>query len=201
MNKENFSGYTLAGGKSSRMGADKAFLKIGDQTFLERAIKTLSEICADPVKIVLNHSQDALIEKLPADVSYITDVYENRGALGAIHASLKDCRTKYALIFAVDLPFITSESLEKLADIAESSNKFLAVVPRQTEGKVQPLCAVYHARYSLRTLENLMNENPHAAVSDFLDLISTRYVAQNKLSDDENLLFNVNHPADFEKVV
>src|SRR5438045_1162415 len=102
--ESRFTGYILAGGKSSRMGKDKAFLKTSDKTFLERAINALSSICENHVKIILNQNQTDLIEKLPPNIPYIFDIFENRGALGGIHTALKNCKTKFAIILAVDLP-------------------------------------------------------------------------------------------------
>jgi molybdopterin-guanine dinucleotide biosynthesis protein A len=197
---ERFDGYILAGGKSSRMKTDKAFLQIGGETFLTRTLKTLSSICENRIKIVINKAQDDFIRKLPADVPHIFDVFENRGALAGIHAALKNCETKYAIILAVDLPLVTNETIEKLAEITLSSNKFIATVPRQTDGRFQPLCAVYHARYCLSSLEQLMNENDSASVHDFLKTISPRFVDQNRLTTGEsnNIFFNVNHPTDFQ---
>lgn len=202
MTFDNFTGYVLAGGKSSRMKTDKAFLEIGGATFLTRAVQTLSSVCENRVAVVLNRTQTHFTEKLPDGVPYIYDVYENRGALGGIHAALKDCKTKYATILAVDLPLVTSETIEKLAEMMLASNKFIATVPRQTDGRFQPLCAVYHARYCLSPLEQLMNENSSASVRDFLELISPRFVDQNKLTTDESddIFFNVNHPADFQQL-
>ena len=198
----NFSGYVLAGGRSSRMRTDKAFLEIGGESFLERAVKTLSETCENSVKMVLNNSQANFIERLPDRVPYIFDRYENRGALGGIHTALSDCETKYAIILAVDLPLVTTEAIANLADIAVSSNEFIAVVPRQTDGRLQPLCAVYHARYCLPTLENLLNEKVCASVRDFLELIAPSFVDQNKLSADQSkdIFFNVNRPADLQSI-
>lgn len=202
MNLENFTGFVLAGGKSSRMKTEKEFLKTGDKTFLENAVETLSEVCEKRVKVVLNQSQAHFIEKLPAGISYIFDAFENRGAPGGIHAALKNCVTKYAIILAIDLPFVTAKTIKSLADITLSSNKFIAVVPRQTDGRSQPLCAVYHARYCLPMLENLLTENDSASVRDFLELVHPRFVDQNKLTanENENIFFNVNHPADFDKI-
>ncbi|MCY7374939.1 MAG: molybdenum cofactor guanylyltransferase [Pyrinomonadaceae bacterium] len=199
---EQFSGYVLAGGKSSRMKTDKAFLEIGGETFLERAIKTLQTVCENRVKIVLNQTQTHFIERLSNDFPHIFDFYENRGALAGIHAALKSCETKYALILAVDLPLITNEAIENLAAITLSSNKFIAVVPRQTDGRLQPLCAAYLARYCLPVLENLMGENDSASVNDFLELIAPRIVYQDKLTADEisDIFFNVNYPADYQEI-
>ena len=200
--KDQFSGYILAGGKSSRMGVDKAFLEIGDQTFLENAVEILSSVCGNQVKILLNKSQKHFVEKLPDGVPHIFDAYENRGVPGGIHAALRNCETKYAIILAVDLPFVTVEAIEKLAETALSSNKFIAVVPRQTDGRLQPLCAVYHARYCLPALEYLMNENDFASANDFLELVAPRVIAQNKLTSGEaaDLFFNINRPEDFRQI-
>lgn len=198
----NFSGYVLAGGKSSRMQTDKAFLEIGGETFLSRAAQTLFETCENSVKIVLNKNQANFIERLPENVPHIFDRFENRGALGGIHAALTDCQTKYAMILAVDLPLVMPETIANLADITVSSNKFVAVVPRQTDGRLQPLCAVYQARYCLPVLEELLNENIGASVRDFLELIAPRIVDQNRLSAEQSkdIFFNVNRPADFQQI-
>lgn len=202
MEKSLFEGFVLVGGKSSRMQTDKAFLKIGDETFVERAVKTLQIICEERVKVVLNKTQTDFAEKIPADVSSIFDVYENRGALGGIHAALSNCETKYAIILAVDLPFVSSEAIGKLAEITLSSNKFIAVVPRQTDERLQPLCAVYHARFCLPILEDLLETNDSASANDFLEMIFPRTVAQNKLTADDStdIFLNVNRPADLEKL-
>jgi molybdopterin-guanine dinucleotide biosynthesis protein A len=193
-----FTGYILTGGKSSRMGTDKAFLKIGEKTFLENAAEVLEPGC-ETVKAVLNKTQDQFIETLPANVSPIFDIYENRGALGGMHAAFKDCKTAFAVILAIDLPFVTSEAIAKLCEIADASGKYLACVPRQTNDRPQPLCAVYRAGYCLPALEKLLDETGSASVKDFLDIIFPRYISADQLSADENFLQNVNRPEDFQQ--
>ena len=201
MSSNDFTGYILAGGKSSRMGADKAFLNLNGETFIERAVNSLKSNCA-AVKIVLNRSQNDFINQLPAEISPVYDVHENRGALGGIHAALKDCPTKFAIILAVDLPNVTAEAIGSLANSAFASNKFAAVVPRQTDDRLQPLCAVYLARYSLPTLEQIIAANENASVSDFLEQIYARTIPQNNLTANaaEDLLFNVNCREDYQKL-
>ena len=200
--ENSFTGFVLAGGKSSRMGKDKAFLQIENETFLERAITTLSTVCENRVKIVLSQNQTNLIEKLPPNVSHIFDIFENRGALGGIYTALKNCETKYAVILAVDLPLVTPEAIEKLAEITLSGNKFIATVPRQLDGRLQPLSAIYLARYAVRPLEKLINENATASVNDFLEIIAPRTIGQDKLTlnQDEDLFFNVNYPSEYEEL-
>jgi len=203
MTFNNFTGYVLAGGKSSRMGTDKAFLNFGDGTFLIRAVNTLSTVCKNCVKIVVNKAQTNFIEKLPADVSHIFDAYENRGALGGIHAALSECQSEWAIILAVDLPLVTSEAIENLSRIAYKSKDFAAIVPIQTDERPQPLCAVYHVKNSLPNLENLLDEMTSASVRDFLKVVPTRFIRQKELTinEHEDLFFNVNCPSDFQTLV
>src|SRR5688572_11108294 len=169
----NFSGYVLAGGKSSRMGADKAFLKIGDKTFIENAVDALKPNC-EQVKIVLNKTQTHFIEKLPESAVHIFDRFENRGALGGIHAALKDCETEFAVILAVDLPFVDESAIKKLCESAIGYDVFSAIVPRQNDGRLQPLCAVYRAKNCLSKLEEILSKNESASVRDFLEMVETK---------------------------
>ncbi len=201
MSFSDFTGYVLAGGKSSRMGADKAFLKIGGETFINCAVKILAPVCSQ-TKIVLNRTQGRSIKNFPASIELIFDIFEKRGAVGAIHAALKNCETKYAVILATDLPRMTTAAIGKLVAAALASNESNAVVPRQTDGRLQPLCAVYHARYCLPPLEKLIKENESASAGDFLELIFPRFIDQEKLSDDQSkdIFFNANFPADYESL-
>jgi len=200
---ERFDGYVLAGGKSSRMKIDKAFLEFGGETFLTRAVKTLSTVCDNRVKIVLNKSQTNFIEKFPDRVPHIFDVYENRGALGGIHAALSDCRSQWTIILAVDLPHVTSEVIENLSRIAFKSKDFAAIVPIQTDGRPQPLCAAYCVKNCLPKLENLLEETISTSVRDFLKIVPTHFIGQDELTMNggEDLFFNVNRPSDFQMLI
>jgi len=198
---KQFEGFVLAGGKSSRMKTDKAFLRVGGETFLSRAVKTLKTICANQVKIVLNKAQTNFIERLPDRVPHIFDIYENRGALGGIHAALDDCQNEWAIVLAVDLPLVSGEAIENLRKIAFESKNFAAIVPIQTDGQPQPLCAVYWVEDCLPKLENLLKTTDSASVKDFLKLVPTRFIGQDELATNgrEDLFFNVNRPSDFQK--
>ena len=198
MNLSDFTGYILAGGKSSRMKRDKAFLKIGKRTFLENAVEILKPNC-ERLKIVLNKSQTHFIEQLPDNIPHIFDIYENCGALGGIHAAFKDCKTKFAIILAVDLPFIISEAIEKLCELAVNSKDFSAIVPRQNDDRLQPLCAVYRVEDCLPTIENRLINNSSFAVRDFINRLPRLFVSQEKIFIDEqkNLFYNVNEPNEY----
>jgi molybdopterin-guanine dinucleotide biosynthesis protein A len=193
--ESDFTGFVLAGGKSSRMGKDKFSLQIESETFLTRAVSALAGVCPT-VKIVLNQTQT-----IETTLPVVRDIYPERGANGAIHAAFSNCETKFAVVLAVDLPLVDRQAIENLARFALAANKFPAVVPTQTDGKPQPLCAVYRAKYCLPPLEKLLTENSAASVRDFLALIAPKYIAAERLSENENLLFNVNYPEDFQMLI
>jgi molybdopterin-guanine dinucleotide biosynthesis protein A len=194
MISHDLSGFVLAGGKSSRMKTNKAFLKFNDETFVERAFKTLSPLCKN-TKIVINEDQEAQFEQAFPAFDFVFDIYTMRGALGGIHAALKNCESEFALILAVDLPFVSTETLAKLVQIAAEG--FSAIVPRQNDGRLQPLCAVYRAKDCLPKLEELLKNDNSASVRDFLKLVSLQIVETNFLSDNADVFFNVNNSRDF----
>lgn len=197
--KNDFEGFVLAGGKSSRMGADKAFLKISGETFLERAVKNLQSACGYQVSVVLNKNQNHFVEKIPASVSYIFDVFESRGALSGIHAALENCQSEFAVILAVDMPLINGEILTKLMQTALTSKEFSAIVPIQIDQRPQPLCAVYRTGDCLSNLEDLLKTTTSASVKDFLKLINVKFVVSKNLFDGEIDLFsNINTPLEYK---
>lgn len=200
-NKKLFSGYILAGGKSRRMGKDKAFLNFGGETFAEHAISSLSTICEN-VKIVLNDSeQQSRFQKVLPEVSIIFDVFKNRGALGGIHTALTDCETEFAVILACDLPLVDSSVIGKLAEIAANADKMTAaIVPKQKDGRLQPLCAIYQKSVCLAKLENLFEKNESISVRDLIFGVPNWIVLSDELSEVDDVFLNVNEPSDFEFV-
>ncbi len=200
MSDLKFEGFVLAGGKSSRMGADKAFLEIGGETFLERAVKILSDAGGSPVKIVLNRRQTHFIEKLPAGVPYVFDIYENRGALSGIHTAFKSCASRRAFVLACDMPSVTARAIENLVKAASKSPEKFAVVPKQSNGKIQPLCALYEVEKCLPVLEEFFVSDAGGAVKNFLKLVPTLFIEEHLLGENKNLFLNINRPSDYQKI-
>lgn len=133
------AGFLLAGGQSSRMGVDKAFLNFGGTTLLDRALGVLQAACGS-VTIVGDPAKFAGAGRV------ITDVFPGRGPLGGIHAALVDSRAELNAILAVDMPFVSAELVRFLIAAAEDSSA-VVVVPRASAG-FQPLCAVYRREFA-----------------------------------------------------
>jgi molybdopterin-guanine dinucleotide biosynthesis protein A len=131
--------FVLAGGKSSRMGSDKAFLQFGDETFLARALNVAGAVAGE-VRIVGDANKFAGFGRV------VEDVYRERGPLGGIHGALWSSTTDLNLMLAVDLPFVQPKFLEYLLLRARESDA-MVTVPR-SGGGLQPLCAIYRREFA-----------------------------------------------------
>jgi molybdopterin-guanine dinucleotide biosynthesis protein A len=137
--RQDVAAFVLAGGKSIRMGQDKAFLPWEGQTLLERALEA-TEAVASLTRIV------GAKAKFEAYGSFLEDVFVDRGPLGGIHAALSSTDREFNLVLAVDLPFATPALLTYLIGRARDT-PCLATVPR-LGGGWEPLCAVYRKEFS-----------------------------------------------------
>jgi molybdenum cofactor guanylyltransferase len=97
-------GYVLAGGKSSRMGTDKALLDIDGKPLVAHAVAKLQRICAD---VHILSSSLALAEFAPL----VRDLHFECGPIGGIEAALDHSRFEWNLILPVDLPFVPADFL------------------------------------------------------------------------------------------
>jgi molybdopterin-guanine dinucleotide biosynthesis protein A len=132
-------GFVVAGGKSSRMGADKAFLDWGGETLLSRALTVMGPVC-DRVAIVGDAAKFSIYG------SAVEDIFSGCGPLAGIHAALVHSTSELNLLLAVDMPFVSSELLAFLFAAAET-NDAIVTVPRVGYG-LQPLCAIYRRDFS-----------------------------------------------------
>jgi molybdopterin-guanine dinucleotide biosynthesis protein A len=136
---EGVNGFVLAGGQSTRMGADKAFVELNGHTLLEQALQTLSAVVSE-VRIVGNR------EKFRAIRDVIEDELPDHGPLGGIHAALRASHEDLNLILAVDMPFVEASFLEYLVEHARAGPA-VVTIPR-VAGRWQPLCAVYRREFA-----------------------------------------------------
>jgi molybdopterin-guanine dinucleotide biosynthesis protein A len=186
-------GFILAGGASSRMGTDKAHLRLGGRTFTERIAAALGAF-ATRISIV-----SAKPESSGLNLPVVEDIYRDCGALGGLHAALSACRAPWAAVVSCDLPFVTGELFARLGGLR--TEDAAAIVPRQTDGRPQPLCALYSPARCLELAARLLHEGERRP-RVLLQQAHTRWVAPAELADlrDAELFFlNVNTPTDYER--
>ena len=188
---DEISAYILAGGRSSRMGSDKAFLELRGRTLLARTLD-LAKSVTERVKIIGDPNKFASFG--PA----IADVFPDHGPLGGIHAALADSQTQWNLILGVDLPFLDALLLKYLVKAAAASNA-VVTVPRLGD-YYQTLCAIYSKQFALLA-ERALEENRNKIDALFAK-IPLRVIDEQELAAAgfHAILFrNLNTPEDWEQ--
>lgn len=185
------SGFVLAGGKSTRMGKDKAVLSLHGRTLLQTALAAVRAVT--PEVAVVGSPE---LYSLYAPV--ITDVFAGCGPLGGIHAALSQARTEFNMILAVDTPFVSAKLLAYLAERALASRS--VVTAPEINDYPQPLCAVY-SRAFLPVAEQALQGGSYKIVPLFPET-TTLYVRQSELEQfafGPEMFENLNTPEDLER--
>ena len=129
-------GFVLAGGRSSRMGQDKALLQVGGRSLVEVALDKLCCIGVAAPRIAGARAD------LSAHAAVVPDLHPGCGPLSGIEAALAASKQALNLFLPVDMPLLPARFLSWMLLRAEITGA-LATVPR-FNGQPQPLCAVYH---------------------------------------------------------
>jgi molybdenum cofactor guanylyltransferase len=184
--------YLLAGGKSTRMGENKAFIDFRGQTLLDRARTTLSAACGN-VTIV-----GSLVDFAHYD-SVVSDIFIGCGPLAGIHAALSHSSAELNIMLAVDMPFVSPGLLGFLlreAQYGAEASAAIVTVPQTSRG-LQPLCAVYRRGFA-RVAEHAIRSGKYKIDAAFADIpihvIDTVELTAAGFSEKD--FFNVNTPQD-----
>lgn len=187
------TGIILAGGRSSRMGTNKALLEINGKTVIENIVNELQPI-VNNIIIVNNSFEDYQFLKLPM----VKDSWTGMGPLAGIQAGLAASETEKNLIVACDMPFVSSQ----LGGILlRELTEFQAVVP-EISGQLHPLFAAYRKEVQGEA-EKALEQNQLRIRSIFRN-IHVRIMDNNELMNlgfhmKESDFFNMNHPEEYEQ--
>ncbi len=143
---KDVTGVILAGGASARMGQDKALLKLGDVTLIERVYHVLKQLFKN-VLVVTNAPEK--LDFLPC--RKITDRFSGAGVLSGLHAGLLASTTERICVVPCDAPFLNAELLTHMCLVSSDCD---ALVPVSASGS-KPLHAVY-SRHCLPVLNDLL---------------------------------------------
>jgi molybdenum cofactor guanylyltransferase len=130
----------LAGGRSTRMGRDKASLPFGEGTLLSRVVSTLAEVVGEVV-VVARRDQTLPALSVPAGVELHVahDDVEGRGPLGGLAPGLRALRADVAFASSCDVPFLSVAFVRTMFDALRDAD---VAIP-EAEGHLHPLGAVY----------------------------------------------------------
>ena len=183
----------IAGGQSSRMGRDKAFLELGGQTLIERVIAASADLGQSETILIANKPDEYRHLGLPIH----TDIVPDKGSLGGIYSALARAANPAALVLACDMPFIRTELLRFM--IAQLDQEADIVVPR-VDGYPQAMHAIYR-KTCLAPIRAQLDEN-RLKIIRFYDKMRVTYLDEADYApyDPEGLSFtNLNTPAEFER--
>jgi molybdopterin-guanine dinucleotide biosynthesis protein A len=185
------SAFILAGGKSSRMGTDKALLDWAGRPLLTHMVELAKSVTRE-VKIV----GDSV--KFATFAAVVEDIFPGCGPLSGIHAALMNSDSELNLILGVDLPFLDSGLLNYVASQAAESGAIVTVPIAR--GYYEPLCAVYRKEFSLAAEKAL--QTGKFKIDALFQQVSLRVVDEKELQGaghSINAFRNLNTPEQWEQ--
>ncbi len=187
----DITGVILIGGKSRRMGKDKAFLEVSGRPLIERVLEVYRE-SFQRIVLVGDRRERFAGYGLPV----LEDIYPG-SALGGLYTGLYHAKTEYVFISPCDLPFPNKGVLDHICSLRKGYD---AVVPTTRRG-FEPLFALYAIK-CLEPMRRLL-ENGNFRVYDFYPQVSIRHVPSEELAplDREGTSFlNINTPGEFARL-
>ena len=189
--RRDITGVILIGGKSRRMGKDKAFLEFSGKPLFERVLEIYRE-CFHRILLVGDRRERFAGYGLPV----MEDIFPG-SALGGLYTGLHHAQTEYAFISPCDLPFPNKDVLDHICSLRKG---FDAVVPTTHRG-FEPLFALYAIK-CIEPMRRLL-ESGNYCVYEFYPQVRIRYVPSEELAQLDKAgtsFLNINTPAEFARI-
>lgn len=181
----------LAGGKSSRMGEDKALLDYNGKNFIE---KIADEMSSFTEKIIARGNNSDFTSLTKESWRIISDIYPDHGPIGGLHAALKGCESDALFCVSCDIPLITEELARKICD--EMTLDMDAIIAVTADGKSHPLCGVYRKKLCQRMGEQILQDN-----NRMMELLKKCHVKYMHLDEETSKqLANINTRSEYENL-
>ena len=187
------TGVILAGGESTRMGKNKAFIEINGKRIIDRTVSLFREIF-DDVLLVTNTPLDYIELK----IRIVTDLVPGKGSLGGIYTGLFFSSSPKAFFVGCDMPFLDRRVIQYFLSLAQTAD----IVVQRTKDYWQPLHAVY-PRTLLKPIERLWQQGELAIIKAYQGL-RVREVTGEELKPfdpDLHTLSNINTPEELKKLL
>jgi molybdopterin-guanine dinucleotide biosynthesis protein A len=194
------TGIILAGGRSRRLGRDKAQEPFCGQPLIRRVVERVEAVSAEIVVVVADSDRGKALPlgAGPRAARIVLDVYRGKGALGGIFSGLAAMRGDWGLVVACDMPFLNPTLLAYMLSLREG---FDAVVPRPG-AYPEPTHALY-SKACLPYIEARLQADD-LKVSRFYDQVRVNYLNEAAISPIDpgmRSFFNVNSPEDLAEAL
>jgi len=182
----------LAGGKSSRMGRDKAFIQVGGAPIIQRTIGLLKKIFEEIIIVTNTPADYALYEK---DSRIVTDIIKDIGPLGGIHSALSYTSKRSVFFVACDMPFLHNDMVVRQLELFNKTvcDAFLPKIGNF----IEPLHAVYRKELKDKLFSFIKSSNDHS-IRGWLKTVNTAYFDIEDNPGNRSVFKNMNTPGDLE---
>lgn len=182
----------LAGGKSSRMGGDKALLEYEGKYFIEKIAEELSFF---EEKIIARGNNSSLTEITDSKWQVIPDIYLDHGPMGGMHAALKTCESDAMFVVTCDMPLITGHLVRQICEAFDQQYDALIVVT--SDGKYHPLCGIYR-KEQYESMEEYLKQDNNRMMA-VLKKCRLKYLQLDEVCSKQ--LMNVNTKEEYGKII
>ena len=190
----------LAGGRGTRIGANKHLTLLGGKPLMEHVIERAAMVVDELVVVLKNDDDCSLYENvLSPSVKLVKDKIPSDAPLVGIMTGGQALKSEYSAFLSCDLVFLNYGVLDFLFKQAEGVD---AVIPRWPSGFVEPLHAIYRTTAAAQAAATALQSKEHRSTAVANRLNKVRYVNVEELKKfDPELLtfFNVNTPEDLAK--
>lgn len=183
----------LAGGKSSRMGFDKQFLKINERRLMDSLVHKLKEEFEEII-IVTNKPE----YYIGLSHRITKDIIEDKGPLGGIHAGLKLSSSQYAFVVACDMPNMNMDYIRYMKK--SIGNRGLDGCVTKFGDWIEPFSSFY-SKDIVEQIENHLKSN-FRSINSLLKNLNICYIDENKareFSPNWDMFLNLNTKEDLNK--
>jgi molybdenum cofactor guanylyltransferase len=186
------TGVILSGGKNTRMGENKAFLRVGEERLIDRTVRLFRSVFREVIIVTISP-----LDYLDQEAIIVTDILPEKGALGGLYTGLFYATDEYAFLAACDMPFLNTAFMEYMARQAAGYD---IVIPAPPDG-LQPLHAIY-ARRCLPAIRSRLDRN-RLQIKGFYPghrILEISPEILDTFDPEERMFLNVNTPEDLQKL-
>lgn len=187
------TGVILAGGESTRMGKNKAFIEINGKRIIDRTVSLFREVF-DDVLLVTNTPLDYIELK----VRIVTDLVSGKGSLGGIYTGLFFSSSPKAFFVGCDMPFLDRRVIQYFLGLAQTAD----IVVQRTKDYWQPLHAIY-PRTLLKPIERLLQQGELKIIKTYQGMRVREVTGEElkRFDPDLHTLSNFNTPEELKKLL
>lgn len=190
MLKMNISTGILAGGKSTRMGKNKALLTVNEKRFINKIADELSSFS----EVLISAAEKGTYEDMGLCVVY--DEHRDIGPLEGIYQLLNAAQEEYVFICAADMPFITKELVSYMTEFVCSDYDCYVLMD---EEHIHPLCGIYSKKMLAQVCACI--ESGNFRLMKLLNGVRTKYIKLEYTSFDKKVVKNINTRAEYQELI